>query len=47
MIDKNDLNAVSRLEAKQNLHLIREINSRQKIEIVLFDREWYKNREEK
>ena len=39
--------AVSRFEAKQNLHMIRENNARRKIENVLFDRFWYQNREEK
>ena len=38
---------VSRNEAKQNLHIIRENNARRKIENVLFDRFWYQNREEK
>ena len=43
----NDEKTVSRNEAKQNLHMIRENNARRKIENVLFDRFWYQNREEK
>ena len=43
----NDVKTVSRNEAKQNLHMIRENNARRKIENVLFDRFWYQNREEK
>ena len=43
----NDVKSVSRNEAKQNLHIIRENNARRKIENVLFDRFWYQNREEK
>ena len=37
----NDEKTVSRNEAKQNLHMIRENNARRKIENVLFDRFWY------
>ena len=37
---------VSRMEAKQNLHQLRESNLRRKIENMLFDRLWYENREE-
>lgn len=43
----DDVKDVSRNEAKQNLHIIRENNARRKIENVLFDRFWYQNREEK
>ena len=43
----HDVKTVSRNEAKQNLHMIRENNARRKIENVLFDRFWYQNREEK
>ena len=43
----DDVKVVSRNEAKQNLHMIRENNARRKIENVLFDRFWYQNREEK
>ena len=38
-------NAVSRYQAKQNLHLVRETNARRSIENVIFDRFWYQNRE--
>ena len=41
------MKSVSRYEAKQNLHTLRENNARRKIENVLFDRFWYQNREEK
>ena len=37
----DDVKVVSRNEAKQNLHMIRENNARRKIENVLFDRFWY------
>ncbi len=47
MLSVNDVKTVSRNEAKQNLHIIRENNARRKIENVLFDRFWYQNREEK
>ena len=43
----HDEKSVSRNEAKQNLHVIREHNARRKIENVLFDRFWYENREQK
>jgi len=43
----DDVKKVSRNEAKQNLHIIRENNARRKIENVLFDRFWYQNREDK
>ena len=36
---------VSRIDAKKNLHKIRESTLRRKIENMLFDRLWYENRE--
>lgn len=47
VIPYSEVRNVSRNEAKQNLHLVRENNARRKIENVLFDRFWYMNREEK
>ena len=37
----DDLKSISRNQAKQNLHVVREFNARHKIENVLFDRLWY------
>ena len=47
VLDYNDLKKVTRFDAKENLHKIRENTARHKIENVLFDRFWYQNREEK
>ena len=38
---------VSRNQAKKNLHMVRQNNAGHKIENVIFDRFWYKNREDK